>query len=74
MFVLQFVFAKIHRSGRVVKNKEGLETHHVTWTRGGRKVGILVRLYTSMCAINLRVSFLLVKQSISDLVNVWGLA
>ena len=72
MFVLQFVFGNIHRSGRVVKNKEGLETHHVTWTRGGRKVG--VQIYASMCAINLRVSFLLVKQSISDLVNIWGLA
>ena len=35
MFVLQFVFGIIHGSGRVVENREGLETHHVTWTQGG---------------------------------------
>ena len=51
-------------------------TYHVNdvrWTRGGRREGG-ARLLTSTGAINLRASFLPVKQSTRDLVNVWGLA
>ena len=54
-------------------------TYHVNdvrWTRGGRRGGGGGGGFpiSSTGAINLRVSFLPVKQSTHDVVNVWSLA
>ena len=70
--VLWFAFSIIHGSRSVAKNGEGLGTP-ITWIMsGGWEVDLGGCPSTNLCAINDRVSFLLVKLSIVDIVNVWG--
>ena len=70
--VLWFAFNIIHGSRSVAKHGEGLGTPIICWwMRGGLRGGGDCPS-TNLCAINDRVSFLPVKLSIVDIVNVWG--
>ena len=70
-FYLLFAVTIIHRSGRPVKNGEGLyrSIHHMS----GREVDIGGEgRYSNMYVLNLKVSFLLVKTSSFNHTNVWS--
>ena len=76
-FVLRFSFSTIQYTEAEECKKRGRpgNTYHVNdvrWMQGGRRGGRC--LISSTDAINLRASFLPVKRSTRDLVNVWGLA